>query len=68
VLDVVLEEDGRHLLRGRDYAPDLGEYAHAIRFFVHHALEPAYLPLYPPETVQKLPLVPLFDVPVRGSV
>src|SRR5215210_633566 len=64
VLDVVLEQDGRHLLGGRDDAPYLGEDVHAVRLFFYHALYSANLPLYPLETVLQLLLVSLSDVPV----
>src|SRR5215218_752283 len=66
VLDVVLQQDGRHLLRGRDDAPDLGEDVHTVGLFVHHTLEPAHLTFDPPQTFAELLLVPHFDVSVRG--
>src|SRR5918994_774384 len=43
VLDVVLKQDGAHLLKGRDDAPDLGENVYAVAFLVHHALHTAHV-------------------------
>src|SRR5918999_4385427 len=51
VLDVVLEQDGAHLLQRRDDAGDLGEHVHAVGLLVHHPLHPADLAFDAPEPV-----------------
>src|SRR5918993_2164913 len=68
VLDVVLKQDGAHLLKGRDDAPDLGENVYAVAFLVHHALHTAHLALYAPEAVLQRLLVLSLDVAVGGSL
>src|SRR3712207_6061060 len=66
VLDVVLEEDGAHLLERRNDAGDLGEDVHAIGLLVHHPLYPADLAFDPPEAVLEELLVLRLYVAVHG--
>src|ERR671916_895457 len=66
VLDVVLEQDGAHLLQGRDDAGDLGEDVYAVGLLVHHPLHAPHLALYPPETVLEQLLVLRLYVTVGG--
>ena len=51
VLDVVLEEDGAHLLQRRDDTGYLGEDVYAVGLLVHHPLQTPHLALDPPEPV-----------------
>src|SRR5215218_9240553 len=51
VLDVVLEQDGAHLLKRRDDAGNLGEDVHAVGLLVHHPLHAPHLTLDPLEAV-----------------
>src|SRR5215212_10000710 len=67
VLDVVLEQDERDFLRGRDDARYLSKDLHAVGLLLDHALEPPNLPLYPPQAVLDLRLVAGFDVSAQLS-
>src|ERR671916_2512802 len=68
VLDVVLEQNGTHLLQGRDDAGDLGEDVHAVGLLVHHPLHAPNLTLDPPEAVLEQILVFSLYVAVGSSL
>src|SRR5215218_5034374 len=51
VFDVVLEQDGAHLLQGRNHTGDLGEDIYTVGLLVHHPLHAPHLALDPPDPI-----------------